>query len=235
MARTRSLGSILADVRVRADAVNQTDRWPDPDILERINQSYAQLWSEVVAARGQEHYAKTADITTAPGTAQYTLATDFWEMLAVKWVIGTELVDLYPFNLNEIVGQPQDFFPASEIPRYRIFGTNASDLTLLQLDPIPTATNTVRTYYVPHATRYATDGSANAQLINGFNGYEMYLVYDVAAQLVGEEDRDPTYLLSQLARVQAQIKAHAPHRDAGKPEYVQDVRFARRLYSWGSW
>lgn len=224
--RTRSMTDMLADIRRRSDTVNQTDRFPDVDLREYANQSIATLWDELVRARGQSYYQKSSTLTltppVAPADATYSMPTDFYQLLAVYWLSGGEKIPLTPFEQHERVGVDLDYEDC--FPRYRLAGQIATDGALIEFDPVPSSTQSVKVYYVPTALRYAANGSGDATGFDGINGWEMYVVWDVASQVIGEEERDPSFALAQLARITSRIQGLAPHRDAGGVERVVDWR-----------
>jgi hypothetical protein len=237
MARTRTLGQILSTIRVRADIKNATDRWPDADLIDRVNQSYSDLWDEILKAHGHEPYLQTFDLQTVANTSTYALAPDFYQMHSVKWVLGAELVELEPFELHEMVGQYTLVWPYGPRPRWRAIGLDpVTNVAQVMFDPIPTASNNrIRTFYVPHAPIFDTAGGDNSKPINGFNGYENYVVWDVAAQILEEEDRDSTTFLRRREESRQKVMGTAPHRNSAGPEFINRGHGWRRTYAQGTW
>lgn len=223
MARTRTVGNVLADIRARADVVNQTDRWPDATLLEYINQSYSSLIDELIEARGHQLSRLSTTITTVANTSAYDLPTDFFQSIAVDWIDSNDILPMMPFELNERVGVNAGYY--APFPRYRIEGSNSGTGThQIEFDPIPTAAHSVRVYYLPYARRFATTGDDNALTIDGINGWEMFLVWEVTMQVQGETGRDFSFAASQLEAMRLRIQKQAPHRDAGGPERILDAR-----------
>ena len=76
----------------------------------------------------------------------------------------------------------------------------------------------------------ALQGCANARdhyedgdEIDGVNGWEKYVDWHAAIPILMKAETDTTDARRQLAMIEAEIRAHAPKRDRGRPEVIQDT------------
>lgn len=99
MARSRTLGSLRADARERADMVNSLFI-TDANFNEFINQSAARLYNKLVKARGQAYYQSSYVITTTTATT-YTLPSDFYQLQLVQINFGGRKQTMRPFMLKD--------------------------------------------------------------------------------------------------------------------------------------
>ena len=100
MARTRTLGNIRSDVRQRADLVS-SQFVTDTEVNEYINQSIAELYDLLLAARGMDFYEKFQTFATTGGTTLYSLAPDFYQLIRIEAVLSGFAVPLQPFTHAE--------------------------------------------------------------------------------------------------------------------------------------
>lgn len=213
MARARSLTSLIADARSRADMVNSTF-CTDPEFAEWINQSIADLYDQLVAARGHEYYAAAYPFTTTAGVDTYALPPDFYQLLGVDAMVGSDTLEVYPYQFAErnrykIAGLWAPPQPAY----YRIRGGNVHFI------PAPSGAYQITIHYIPACQRLVDGGEA----FDGINGWEEYVVVDAAAKALEKEESDTGRLQARKAELKARIAGLAGNRDAGHPEKVTDV------------
>lgn len=215
MARTRTLAEMRTEAQQRANMENSTfiatTEWN-----RMINESISDLWDLLLDTTGQEYYERQDDQDLIPGTDYYLLPATFYRLLGVSVTCDGDTYPLRPFNHDE---RHNENMPL----RYRLTG-DVSDSTgaytpVLYLRPMPTVSGTLSVFYVPHAPVL----NADTDVWDGFNGWEEYVIVDVAIKALEKEESDTTALQHRLARLTKRIQGLAPSRDQSFPERVRDV------------
>lgn len=219
MSRTRTVENLVLDVRRRA-GMEGSQFVTDDEILEYLNQERAELSWHLRLSEGQPHFRSSVDIPIVAGTVGYSFATyapDFWELLGCKAVIGGISREMEPYMEAEepSLQNTQLIIPYTATPRYRVAGTELRILPSTQ-----SFTLTMR--YVPCVLRMQL-GQSPADSMDGFNGYELCMIYGATATCLAKEESDPAYYMALKDRVLRMIDALAAQRDAGHPERVTDV------------
>lgn len=231
MGRSRQLQYVRADVYKRSDLEGATDRFPPAEVDRYINQGRAALRDEIIKARGRSYFRKqpAATITTGAGlvsgsTTKYTLPSDFYQLISVR--------------VAEENGDNLEPFTAQDEPDLRYVGASTDWPTHYELQenaiemlPEHRAGQAVVLEYIP----VLTDVSADADLVEGYNGWEDFIV-DYAAMQMAMKDDEPrvvAMLDRSLERMRERIQALAPKRDRFRAERTKDVRGSRMFF--GRW
>ena len=223
MARSRTLSSLISDVRLRIDRQN-SQYVSDTELTEYINQSITELYDMLVAARGHGYYMKSSTIATVGGTDAYDLPADFYECTGVDALIAGDTVTLRPFMFDE-----RNMFKVAGIwsPALPIYyRLRDAKITFI---PTPSGIYTVTLWYIPACPRLNFE---NPNSFDGINGWEEYVVCDAAAKAKEKEGLDSTALVARLARLTRRIEGLAVQRDVGKPERVTDVEASSARRRW---
>lgn len=214
MARTRSLTSLIAEIRKRTNMENSTFV-DDPEITNYINQEVTELHGHMTMAEGQPHFRSQFDISVVPGTQLYALPADFWRVQRVTATIDGIVRDMAPFMEGERAALLNTQYLGamfSNGPRYRIQADN--------IEILPSNRAFAAKLLYTSASPLLASG---ADTLDGFNGYEQAVVYGVSAIILQKEESDPSFYLSSKDRIYKQIEALAAQRDASHPERVTDV------------
>lgn len=219
MARSRTLGEMRSDVRLRAD-LPANNFVTDSEINEYINQSLAELYDKLINAHGQEFYIKEAVLTTVQNTETYALPSDHYETLYVELDDGSTRFRLPSYSMHE---------------RARIIGTNVNNpgrpiafrlqQGAISLLPPPTSGYTVRHWYVPACLRLVSDSES----FDGVDGWEEYAIWRAVAYVQNKEQLDDSFALGMVAQMGSRIDKIAPFRAANNTERVVDV-YRVRIY-----
>jgi hypothetical protein len=207
----------------RGDFENRAARFTTAEVNANINESIADLYDQLIRARGTDYYEQTsAPVTINDGQSLYALDAEFLSLVAIELSTGSSRYPLdrferyeRPYLLDENrgwMGQPY---------YYVLTGNN------IELLPTPRGTGLSFTYrYIPVAGTLAADGDA----FDGINGWEEWVVVDVARKLATKESDDVliSTLSADLQRLEARIRALAGARDRFGHRHVIDVR--RRRY-----
>lgn len=213
----------------------------DPEALGMVDRSATALYDLLLKARGEEYYLSETTITVsplAPSPTIYALPADFYQLLNVH-VQATGFVgfltldpfmerDVAALKTQSIIGT---YFP--QMTRYRLRGVQGAPGTppgnppvaLIEFLPAPKVIFPAFVRYVPTCIR-ATVGTLTSPDVqyDGINGWEEFIIWDVAAKMVIKEERDPGPYLMQLAMVEKRIEKLAGASNAGEPERVVDTR-----------
>lgn len=199
-----------------------------------INESIQDLYDIITEAMGQEYFLKSDTITTVAGVADYTISVaddDFYMLRGVDWESGDTKVPLRPYNFIERHDDDIRWStlrdPWGGVPlRYRLYGAvdNTSPTTTgydhkIRFTPEPQSAETIRLWYIPHPPALDSD----ADVFDGFNGWEEYVIIDAAIKCLEKEDNDTSKLNQRKALLIQRIQALAPNRDMGANEYIADV------------
>lgn len=216
MARSRTLGDMRSDVRLRADLVGN-QFVTDSELNEYINQSLAELYDRLVGSRGQEYYAAEQVITTT-GVEAYALPATHYETLYVELEDSGTRFRLGSYSMHErasLIGSS-----ASNPGRPVAFRILAGNITFL---PAPTAGYTIRHWYVPACPRLASDSDS----FDGVDGWEEYAIWRSVAYVQQKEQLDPSFALSFVTSLGQRIDRLAPFRATQNTERVTDVYRSR--------
>jgi hypothetical protein len=216
------------------------------------------LYDRLIQARGQEYFAKLAEVTTVPdsseldmtqavaytGTATEQTGVDLYQLLAVHENSTGEWRTVDPFTREEM----GDLWNATDATvtggtwsfprfRYRLTGEHSTDVLtgyrfdILEILPIPKTSFVVRVQYIPTFSFTAPVTPAEGEdgyVLNGINGWEDAVIWRVVAWALAKEESDASFALSQLALCEQRIDMLAASRDAGRPEKARIVRQAWR-------
>ncbi len=215
MSRVRTAEDLVADVRNRCN-MEYNELLTDEEIIEIANQEITELRGAMRLNEGQPHELESSPITVTPLVSSYTLPTDFWELLSCKATIGGRPRMLEPFMENERASlETGSFLTSLASPMYRLSGN--------QIEFLPLGQSFVATLrYAPRSGRLRL-GINPPDSFDGYNGYELAVIYGTCAVCKDKEMTDPSFYEGRKARIMDQIKALAAKRDASKPERVEDV------------
>lgn len=220
MARSRTLGQMRSDVRLRADLVGN-QFVTDSELNEYINQSIAELYDLLVESRGQEYYITTQTITTSANTEYYALPADHYTTIYVELEYGGTRARLGSYSMHErarLIGSTPAF-----VATPRAFRLAAGNVSFL---PVPDGVYTIRHFYVPACARLVSDSDT----FDGVDGWEEYAIWRTVAYVQQKEQLDPSLSLGFVAQLKDRISGLAPFRAQQNTERVTDV-YAGYLYA----
>lgn len=229
MARTRTAEDLVADVRKRTN-MEDSEFVTDDEILEYLNQEGAELRARIRRAEGHPHKRESFTLAVTAGQSLYPIPvhiTDFWELQNIEASIGGISRTLEPYMQNErgaLVNSQVYVYSTS--PMYRMSGDN--------IEFLPATENfTATVFYTPCEKRLEL-GKVPPDKVEGYNGYEIAMVYGASATVLQKEESDPSFYLGQKERIMRHIDANAAQRDGGHPERVTDATGGlwATLYPW---
>jgi hypothetical protein len=180
----------------------------DPELLRMINASIG-IWHGMLVEAMPERFEVSASFTGAasvalPANYYITLGVDFQES-ASRYV-----------TLHRVLYQERNRFETTSASPAVAYYVSASSLFLL---PAPTG-GTYRHSYISHAPELVV----GADTIDGVNGWEQWIVYDVAMKMREKEESNVTNLSREKDKIQTEIEQAAHDRIIGSPHRVIDTR-----------
>lgn len=222
---TVTLAQLKTRARERADMEN-SGFISDSELVSYINASVAELYDLLVSKYGEDYFvASPYSITTTNNQDTYALPSNLYKLLGVDLQLDTSgnWVSLKRFEFAERnIPQIWDVKFVDFI-RYRLFGSN------IKFSPVPQSAQSLRLWYIPLPTALANDSDT----LDGFNGYEEYVVIDTAIKMLNKEESDSTLLMAEKAAMKLRIEQMAEGRDAGQPSKIQDITSMSSNYYYG--
>ena len=228
MANTKTLLELRTESRQRADQEN-SDFISDAELTGYINASYGE-WYDIIVSRFEDYFTLDVELTIASGSSTLTLPTDFHKLRGVDFKLSNnDFYNLQKFNFNQ-----RNVYSNRNLTRiatnrfnrvYRIIGS--SDVQVLPEDNAP---GTYKLWYVPIFTPLVSDSDT----VNGYNGWEEYIIVDAAIKMMQKEESDVSVLMVQKQALLERIQSAAQNRDFDGIETVTDSSLNNISRSWGS-
>ncbi len=195
----QTLVQLRTRARQESDQVNSLF-CTDAEVSQYIRTEYQDLYSRIVQAFGCDYFVQTpaAGYTfTTDGINQlFALPTTAGEQLVFK-VLGVEVavssgstqyISLKPFAFAD---RNRAAFPNTQIPQ---------------------AGQTVRLLYVP----YPTLPTADADTIDGCNGWEELIVINTAMKMMAKEESDVSVLMARRRAFEERLDSEIENRNASE-------------------
>jgi hypothetical protein len=254
MPRTVTRTELVLRARRRAKMENSTFV-SSAEMNTLVDESVAELYDLLIAARGQEYYRSGARLFTIPGTVLYELPPDFYKALAVTIAPGRVIDSTFnpatpaglffattviayddsvgdwraaePFMMSETAALRSSRDGGPYATRYRLGGLQLTNehtaQAYIELRPAPRELFTVQLDYIPTCSKDEVGAIVPEVTWDGIDGWEEYVVLDVAITMLGMEESSTAHLERKLDRMRERLTALADNRDAGRPERIQDV------------
>lgn len=230
------LSELVTRVRRRADMENTTFV-SDAEVEEYIEQSAGELLDLMIESAGADVFSVTsATNTTSAGTSQYEIQDGGGNALNVYRVLGVDVkfsgewrsIRKLSFRYrNRMVdqdgtwsGQNTVFYRPMPLSTPDVWDGTA-DLTFkLEFFPSPPAGQEFRVHYIPFPIDASSGGTVYLQ---GFSGWDEYVVVDAAMKCLEKEESDTRHLERRLARLLDRIRHAALTMDVGDNNAIGDV------------
>jgi len=226
MTRPVTLAALRDGARLRAD-MESSSFVTDAEVEGYVQASATWLYDLILSAWGERYFFFQDDVTTTVGKSYANLPDDFYRLLKVGWVSGTatDPIRLEPYQDDEewsdYWGVTGGVWSRNSPPRYQLRGNR------LYLDPDPTSVETLTVQYVPIMPEIDDTGPPPVAF-EGVNGWDEFIIIDVAIKLRIKEESDVRDLQTERQLQMQRIEQMAPRRDVGRTHKVQRRR-ARRL------
>lgn len=180
-----------------------------------INYAISDLRDIMTSKAGEDYFATfTSPETLTADQETVALPANFYKLLWVEVLVdGTNYAPLKRFEIGE---RPVTAFnliaPWTEL-KYRLRADN------LWLQPASaTGGKTIRLCYVPVHTALSADGDT----LNGYNGWDEYIVLQAARKALVKEEQDVSDIDRELIVFNQRLEAMTPNRDQAQPMRIYD-------------
>jgi len=218
MANSATLSQLRTRIREQSDMKN-SDFISDSELLSYINASYAELYDIMVQTYEDYYVTSTTFSLTSSDNGVYALPSDFSKLRGVDYQLGGEYVTLYPFDWNSRNARQRSvnrLYLGDLNLVYRIVGSN------LRIEPRDNAVGDYQLWYCPSFTPLSADGDlVDSHMAR--NGWEEYIVVDVAIKCLAKEESNTAHLLLAKDQIKKRIESAAGDRDMDQPERISDV------------
>lgn len=211
--RNKTLVQLRTAIRRQADMENSTFV-SDTELNILINTSLAAFHNILADKFGEDYYMTKTTLTATVDSDTIALPSDFTKLLQVEINRGTNEPPLImkQYMLKE---KHKNFNSASQYSyRYRVMGTN------LVLDRVAKTAFTMNLYYIPQFQDLASD----SDYFNFYgDGFEDWVIMDVAAKIKAKEESDVSFELNQKMVVENKVNTQALNRVLAEPQRVIDI------------
>lgn len=207
----------LADLRLRArqsaDMVNSL-LVSVAELDGYINASYAE-YCDLITNAYEDHYLNDPEQFDIVSGNTFDLPSTFYKLVGLDFLDGGEWVEVKSFEWNQRNSNSSRSYNNRYHPklRYRIQGNK------LRMIPVDQATGTYRHWSIPLFVPLvdATDE------IDGYNGWEEYIVIDSAIKCLRKEESSiKDHLVAKAAMIE-RITESSKNRDLGETHGTTDV------------
>lgn len=207
----------LLNLRTRArDRANQENSLFVSDSVYNsyINYAISDLRDIITSKVGEDYFATASSYVMTAGQETANLPNDFYKLLWVE-ILGDD-GNYYQIKRFEIAERPVNAFnlyaPWTEV-KYRLRADN------LWLQPVNSVTGrNIRLWYVPLATTLSSD----SDILNGYNGWDEYVILQAARKALVKEEQDVSDIDRELLVFNQRLEAMAPNRDQAQPMRIYD-------------
>ena len=212
-----TLAELKKRVLERADMVNSDfidDTEGNSELVRYIQQSYRALYNIIINAFADFYVEDPVEFTLSPGESTYTLPSDFYRLVGVDFETNGNWQEIKVFNFNER-NRTNNVWRRGFVRsiRYRLMGNK------LRFTPTDQADGKYRYWYIKKPEVPVDD----TDTIDGFNGWDEYVVVDAAMKCLDKEESDYQLLLIEREQLKNDIMSNAGTRDESGVQTVQDV------------
>lgn len=210
---TRTLASLRDRARKRANMEN-SGFVTDAEFNEYINYSISELRDIMISKVGEDYFATSSTVSLTSLTDTYALPADFYKLLWAE-MLGEDghYYKLNRFEISEKNNGGAEFLGYRPDIRYRLRNT---DITFSPTKDI--GGKTVQLWYVPTTQEL----SADIDTLDGYNGWDEYIVLRSAIIALEKEEQDTSQLSLRLEQLRLRLETMTPNRDQAQPMRIQD-------------
>lgn len=186
----------------------------DAEWTRYINYSISELRDIIISKVGNDYYALSQSYTIATGTDTYALPADFYKVLWVE-LLGEDGY-YYKMKRFEVTERNQGRSPLNYFISDVKYRLRADNITISPNSL--SAGRVIRLWYVPLITYLVADGD----VLNGFNGWDEFVVLKSARKALVKEESDTSQVDQELAVLYGRLEAMAENRDQSEPMRIYD-------------
>jgi hypothetical protein len=181
-----------------------------------------------IISLNQDLLREEQTVAIVAGTAEYTLSTDVYQILAARLVSGTERYPLRRYADDHIETTQRLSWTDGALPQYRFrFDPSASFAHKIKFDPPPNAACTVDVAFV----RSIPSLTVSSDIMLPFPDH---YVTGAAIDCLSKKKFDASNLEKRLALLNAQIERWARQPDRN-PRFIRDLRSLEETGSNRDW
>lgn len=179
-----------------------------------INYSISELRDILISKVGNDYFASSTSISLLANQDTYALPSDFYKLLWAE-ILGN---DGYYYKMKRFEVTERNYgrsplnYYITDL-KYRL----RNDSIVFNNQNYSTA-NTVRVWYTPVFTALSLD----ADVLNGFNGWDEFVILKSARKALVKEETPTGELDQELAVMYARLETMGDNRDQGEPMRVYD-------------
>jgi len=215
MARTVTLAQLVTRARERADLVNSgfitTGAGAEDDTY--VQESAAALHAILVDADPDRYTTSVALTSTDTAFIAWDLPANFYKARGVTYRVGGWTYTLHKATFDQFVADSNITVTRTWPPRYIMLGNQVRFAPALTATPAPTL------WYITAQQPLAAGGLT----FDGADGWDEWIVLDVAIKMLLKEESDTRPLEAAKAQVEARIIGQSADRDAGEPYKMTDT------------
>lgn len=232
--RQTTAGTLITRIREMADMetgdlVLGDSFVTDAELLRHLDASYARLWGLMVSK--DPVFAESETILTMDGSNKdWALPADFLGIIAVDKKVGGHWIEVprYTFRERNLVESDDD--RVGEPIAWRLVGNSrdlGTEIVALRFLPIPTNGMSIRVMYTTHSPSI----TSTSDLVYGWNGWDQWIVLDVAIKIRAKEESSTDKLERMQARIFDEISAETELLDMEPVRMTQTSRYAEDPYT----
>jgi len=215
-----TLGELKTRARRKVDAVGN-NFFTDEEVSDYINNGLAELY-DILVMKYEDYFVSSVSFSLVSDQSTYEFSAisleNFYKLLGVDAIQGSDAVRVKRSQFSD-----RNIFKNDE-GRYNHRGYANYEYAIrgnsIEFLPDPTATDTIKVYYIPQFTKLTNDSDPvdSRIMIN----WEEYAVIVAAIKMRHKEETSTTALERDLERVRALIEEAAGNRDAAEPMGITD-------------
>lgn len=233
MARSFTLGTLVARAKQRADMENATFV-SDTEWKGYISSAFGELYS-ILAASGLRYF-ESVDVIATDGSAAYALPADHLATIGVDYVVNAQGERR---QLAELMVQERNVFSgmsgASDAICYALAGAD------LVLYPTPPSGQTYEHVYVPQPAELSASADGTSIDVVTPDG-EQFLLWSAAVLALAKEESDVSVAAGERERARMRVEEWAALRSLNtprRPVVDEGFTFAEpgdwRRWGYGGW
>lgn len=165
---------------------------------------------DVLCDKSPDRITTSTTLATVAGVDTVALPSTFYILRGLDLVTDSSR----PLRLRQFSFHERTYY-ADQLDRqylYRLQGSN------IHLTPTPGSVESLRLYYIPHATKLVDDDD----VFNGWNGYDE-LIIQIGLMRCAARDQMPTADIErEIERCYRRVLVSSDARDASEPVYLQN-------------